>query len=246
MRKYSWGIALGLALLTHRASATVLYQPSGTQFPEAQNWVIYGALGTVASRSADSTHTSIDTGENDTRAGWSNTIPFINTLANASFPTLDRATGFTLTLGLKINSESHATNDRAGFSVILLGNDHQGIELGFWDDEIWAQSGPLFTHGEGTGTYDTTIARTYSLSILNSTYTLNDGTSDILSGSLRDYSSAALDVPYGLNNYLFFGDNTTSATGAYDLTGMAIAVPEPGALALMISLFSLAARRRRQ
>jgi hypothetical protein len=235
MHLRGWAIVIAAFLFHHTASAAVLYQPSGTQFPEDQGWLFYGATGTVA-RSADSTRTafstfnpsdSTDATANSTQGGWSNTFPIIHTPVNGSFPSLNRTNGFTLTFGLKVSAESHASTDRAGVSVILLASDHQGIELGFWTNEIWAQSS-TFAHAEGTGAYDATVARTYTLSVLNSTYTLNDGSSNILSGSLRDYS-ASLAVPYGLNNYLFIGDDTTSARGAFELTGMTITVPEPTA-----------------
>jgi hypothetical protein len=251
MHLRAWTIVVAATLIHQTASAAILYQPSGTQFPEAQGWLFYGAFGSV-SRTADSTKTafstfnasdSTDTTANSTQGGWSNTVPVFNTLVNGAFPSLDRANGFSLTFGLKVSGESHASNDRAGVSVILLANDHQGIELGFWTNEIWAQSS-TFSHAEGTsGAYDTTIARTYTLSVLNSTYTLNDDTSNILTGSLRDYSGS-VSTPYGLNNYLFIGDDTTSARGAFELTGMTITVPEPICLPLL-ALTAVLLRRRR-
>jgi hypothetical protein len=243
MRLYGWIIALSL-LASQAASAAVLYQPSGTQFPEDQGWLFYGALGTVTTKSADSTRTTLNTGDNGAQAGWSNTIPFLNTLVNSSFPTLDRANGFSLTFGVKLNSESHASNNRAGFSVILLSSDHRGVELGFWTDEIWAQNAD-FTHGDSTGAYDATVQRQYTLSILDSAYTLNDGTSDILTGSLRDYSTS-MSTPYDLNNYLFFGDDTTSATASFDLTGATITVPEPAGIFLLGAAVLLGIPRRRR
>ena len=46
-----------------------------------------------------------------------------------------------LDTALKLLSETHSTNDRAGLSLIVLSSDLRGIELGFWTNEIWAQSG---------------------------------------------------------------------------------------------------------
>jgi MYXO-CTERM domain-containing protein len=241
MHLRGWAIVVSAVLIHQTASAAVLYQPSGTQFPEGQGWLSYFALGTAPTRSADSTKTTFTTGF-DTQGGWTNWANPPTGPLNPSFPNLDRTAGFTLNFGVKIVSESHNSTDRAGFSVILLASDHQGIELGFWPTEIWAQSS-TFTHAEGTaGTYDTTVARNYALTIQGSTYTLNDGSSNILTGSLRDYS-AAMAVPYGLNNYLFIGDNTTSATASTELTGVSI-VPEPTALPLL-GLGALLLRRRR-
>src|SRR5688572_2245247 len=64
-----------------------------------------------------------------------------------SIPALDRALGYTLSFTVHIVEEAHGESDkdgdgmgdRAGFSVIVLSNDLQGIELGFWPDQIWAQ-----------------------------------------------------------------------------------------------------------
>lgn len=242
MHLRGWAIVVATVLMHQTASAAVLYQPSGTQFPEDQGWLSYFSLGTAPVRSADSTKTTFSTSF-DTQAGWSNRT-VLTTLVNPSFPNLDRTAGFTLNFGVKVVTESHNSTDRAGFSVILLASDHLGIELGFWPTEIWAQSS-TFTHAEGTaGTYDTTVARNYSLTIQGSTYTLNDGSSNILTGSLRDYSTA-MSIPYGLGNYLFVGDNTTSATASIELTGLSI-VPEPTSLGLCLGVFGALAWRRRR
>src|SRR4051812_35382877 len=64
-----------------------------------------------------------------------------------ALPALDRAAGYALRCSVQIVSESHADSDkdgdgvggRAGFSVIVLSSDPKGIELGFWEDQIWAQ-----------------------------------------------------------------------------------------------------------
>lgn len=49
----------------------------------------------------------------------------------------------------RLAQETHNRPERAGFSVILLGADRRGIELGFWRDQVFAQADqPLFTRGE--------------------------------------------------------------------------------------------------
>ncbi|MCI0644585.1 MAG: hypothetical protein L0346_06880, partial [Chloroflexi bacterium] len=61
----------------------------------------------------------------------------------ALVPTLDQTEGFTVTFAASVLSETHASNDRAGFSIIVLSDDSGGtepvvgIELAFWSDEIW-------------------------------------------------------------------------------------------------------------
>ncbi len=148
--------------------------------------------------------------------GYSNYIPNIFNLENSvpknvDFPQLDRFTGFELTLQLQVSSESHANNNRAGFSVILLAEDRQGIELGFWEDEIWAQGeDPLFTKAEGVF-FDTTASEVhYAVQIQGSSYRLLADSTEILTGPLRDYTGFG-GAPYTLGSYLYLGDNTSSA-----------------------------------
>ncbi len=125
---------------------------------------------------------------------------------------------------------------RAGYSVILLGHDAKGIELGFWTNEIWAQNSD-FTHAENI-TIDTTIERNYRLQILNDNYQLFENNNSILSGNLRIYPSPS--TPYSLPNYVFFGDDTTSAAasviqGRITLQSNLASVPEPTSLMLLSS-----------
>lgn len=159
---------------------------------------------------------------------------------------MDRAAGFSLLFELQVNSESHASNDRAGFSVILLSEDSFGIELGFWTNEIWAQSGPTFTHAEGAS-YDTTAAeRLYELQILGSDYRLLADGTQILTGALRDYASFG--VPYNLPRFVFLGDNTSSAGADVVLGDVTLLtdVPEPAGPALLSLLGLVIAIRKRR
>lgn len=93
-------------------------------------------------------------------AGYSNHGPFFGNLVNGSFPSLERATGFTLSLQWRLNREDHSGDrngdgliDRGGISLTLISSDRLGIEVVFWSDEIWVQSDgmstPLFTHSPG-------------------------------------------------------------------------------------------------
>ena len=95
---------------------------------------------------------------------------------------------------LAIADESHASSNRAGFSVILLGDDKKGIELGFWTDRIWAQSGPDFVQAEGAA-YNTASTVLYDLSIRGLNYVLSANGNPILTGLTRDYTSAAPIIP---------------------------------------------------
>lgn len=162
---------------------------------------------------------------------------------------LNRNLGFTLGFTLKVDSETHdGPNgpDRSGVSVIALASDLTGIELSFWSDRVWAQSGPSFTKAE-EGLFNTTTALTsYSLQLVGSSYQLLANGSVILTGALRSYASSGLPA-YNTPNLLFFGDDTTSARGAFRTSRITLSsAPEPGTFGLLALGGLLVARRRRR
>jgi hypothetical protein len=222
------------------ADVIVLYDDTQGNLPADQPWLIYGSdsifSGGSASQVANASGVNLTT-DNAVSAGYSNTIPIINTFKNPAFPTLDRSRGFELSFELQVLNEAHVSNDRAGFSVILLADDARGIELGFWEDEIWAQNDtPLFTKGEGVG-FDTTQSEVrYDLQIIGNQYSLSANGSQLFSSLLRDYSAFG-GPPYTLGNYLFLGDNTSSASASVNLGRVTMrAVPEPGTVGLLLIL----------
>lgn len=160
---------------------------------------------------------------------------------NPAVPVMDRSVGFTVTFDLKLISEAHENANRAGLSVIALGSDKKGIELGFWTNEIWAQSdSPIFTHAEGAAFDTTSGLLRYDLTVSGNSYTLMQGASTVLAGAVRDYSSFGL--PYTQQNFLFVGDDTTSAAGSFEFAYLAVsAVPEPGTLGLLLGGFGVLA-----
>lgn len=207
------------------AFAGLLYDPASGQLPNAYtpNPWSYGQVTapvTVAfvptspvSATVAGGKLTFDTTGGTVRGGWSTTGGL-----------MDRTTGYTLSFDLQIGAESHTSSDRAGFSVIALSSDLQGIELGFWGNEVWAQNSG-FTHGEGTTGFNPSGAFvSYDLTIQGSAYTLKANDSTILTGALRTYSGD----PYGTANFIFFGDNTFSAQASVDLgTVNYTPVPEP-------------------
>ncbi len=223
-----------VAAIEPSAHAELVTLYSGSGLPSAEPWLVYGFDSiTGASQTSVAGGVRLVT-DGATRAGYSNynVIP-TTALKNPAFPSLDRANGFELSFSLALTGESHASNDRAGFSVILLGSDAKGIELGFWQNEIWAQNAG-FTHGEGIA-FDTVLSQEYKLRIVNDNYTLNQGANQLLTGNLRSYGSSQ---PYSLSNYIFFGDNTTSAQanaliGAIKLESNLASVPEPSTFILL-------------
>jgi len=162
-----------------------------------------------------------------TYAGW-----IANGATISGFPILDRTVGFRVNFELQVENESHTNNDRAGFSMIILGEDARGMELAFWMNEIWAQSdentGGLFKHGEGIAFPTNTALTDYQLTIMDDTYTLTANTKPILTGPLRDYSKfEGFPDPYETPNFLFLGDDTTSAGSRVQLGSVSITGKEP-------------------
>ncbi len=225
-------------LLATQANATIISLYDGAGLPAAQPWLNYADNSALAPGSVS--QSSITGGvrlqtDAAVKAGYSNYTP-AQTLKNAAFPILDRNTGFELSFRAALLNEGHSSNDRAGFSVILLSSDLYGIELGFWSSQIWAQADtPLFKHAESANT-STTSSQNYQLHVLGSQYTLLQSGNTVLSGSLRNYSAfSGPGGPYGLNNFLFLGDNTSSASadlllGPVSLQTNLSSVPEPASL----------------
>ncbi len=194
-----WFIVSFLFAFTGRGTAQVLFN-GALGLPTSQGW-IYAATGGAQTLSNNAVR--LDTsGANAYQAGYSViTSP------------LNRTNGFTLLFTSQILSESHASTNRAGFSVIVLANDHRGLELAFWSSNIFAQSAsPLFTQAEGTN-YPTTNLVTYGLTFHPTNYLLTANGTPILTGPVRDYSAfSGFPNPYSSTNFLFFGDDTTSAS----------------------------------
>lgn len=232
------------ALQVQADITTTLYNGSLGTTPEAQGWSYAAAsegfipFPPTVSAIPISGATVLDSmAVPGDRAGYSNYTPFSTKLWG---PELDRATGFSLRFEIMLPLENHLSADRAGFSVILLGSDAKGIELGFWDNEIWAQNDApgLFTHGEGTPFNTAASRQWFNLAIMNDSYSLSVGAdpataTPLLVGAVRDYSAFG-SAPYTLNDYLFLGDNTTSAGAAVEIANIELVmIPEPGTFVLL-------------
>lgn len=152
-------------------------------------------------------------------------------------PALDRAAGFSLVFRLQVLEEQHTSvdhngdglADRAGLSVIVLGDDLRGIELGFWADEVWAQDdgvggGQLFTHAEGAA-LDTGRIRSYELRVEGDAYTLLADGDALLTGPLRDYTAFGGPInPYKTPNLVFLGDDSANGSARVRLVSAAVVV----------------------
>ncbi|HVF26541.1 MAG TPA: hypothetical protein VNA23_11660 [Anaerolineales bacterium] len=195
-------------------------------------------------------HTTLNTTKsgNSTYAGWTS-----NAANTPGFPSLNRAAGFQLDFIMQVENGAHTSNNRAGFSIIILSEDARGIELAFWENEIWVQNddatGGLFTHGESASFPTTTGAINYQLIVTNDTYTLTANGTPILNGPLRDYRKfEGFPDPYQSPNFIFLGDDTTSAQARIQLSYVSVTGTEPVHDSLAVKLtytHSISDRRKR-
>lgn len=167
-------------------------------------------------------------------------------------PLLDRSAGFRIEFGLRMVSENHTSPNRSGTSLIVLDSQARGIELSFWRDTVFVKNADLaFSQGESRA-LDTTAERRYTLKFLGDTYQLSTPGVAPLNGAVRNYFADAADnlfeqLVYGQTNYLFFGDNTTSAAASVMLRDVTLApVPEPSHAALILSGLAILAWRAKR
>lgn len=255
-----WNLIRILALLSLSVAPAIsavvtLYdaeQQSVTPDAYDPQYLAYFALGGSQAFSPGDTATNF----NSTALGDAGQGGYSTNLLNPAFPILDRIAGFTLSFTVEILTESHTASNRSGFSVIAISSDVgsgvlSSIELGFHDGLIFAQSdSPLFTVGESVAFDPVGVGFvTYDLAVLGGAYQLFADGSPILGGALRDYTlfTGIPDV-YEIPNFVFFGDDTTSAQGNINLRRVALLtdVPEPSTWTLLaLGLIGLVSRRRR-
>ncbi|CAN5349359.1 hypothetical protein BH09PLA1_BH09PLA1_13990 [soil metagenome] len=244
MTKPVLSIAAGLIVsMCSIGHAVDLYQGSLGTSPDAQGWLKFNTDGNSSPVTAANKTTFDTSAMQAERGGFSNYNLIFP--VNGAFPSLNRATGYTVSLDMKMRAESHASNDRSGVGLIVLSSDLFGVELEFWQNEIWVQSGADFLHAEGVAFNTTTVNTSYDLAVHGSTYDVfaNGNPVAILSGNLRNYS--AFGLPYSLPNFLFLGDDTTSASGSFEFSRLSVNVPEPTAMLIAISLSGFGLYRQR-
>jgi hypothetical protein len=216
-----------------------------TSTPDSKGWIYNATLGVIRNDSGGITtlNTTANTG---VQAGFANITQ-----------TLNNVNGYIVSFTAQVLAESHNTltanknndgkDDRAGFSVLVVSNDNtKAIELGFWEDRIWAQEDGttqknpslepddllasnfrnLFTQAEFTTFNTKNTSVKYDLAIKDDTYTLFANGNTILSGKLRNYTAfnklPDTQNPYRRANNIFFGDNTPSAQASFNLAKVAV------------------------
>ena len=220
-----------------------LYDGSQNTRLDQQGWVFYATSLNVTHTISQGTTLFDTTAVQNDFAGY---MAFINNGNFAHIPSLKRELGFTLSITLRVLTETHTTDkdgdgidDRAGFSIILLAEDKKGIEIAFWPDEIWAQqdgaaeppNGTLFTHGEGVN-FDTMAGLVnYQLSIISDVYQLTVDDNLILAGPVRDYYGFERNPDfYETPNLIFLGDDTSQAQAQVSIAEVSLIVVTPPAL----------------
>ncbi len=219
----------------------MLYDASSNVAPDASPWGwTYGAAGVLThpvTAPSGNGYVTLSTGSiNANSVGWAKSSPII----------LDPTKGFNTTWNVQLVSESHASDNlRAGLSFFALGSDKKGVEIGFWQDRIFAYNdNQAFSPGESYSMDTMAAMHTYSLNVTGTTYKLLIDGVDRLDGSTRNY--AAVRAQYNVANALWFGDDTSRAQSVSRWGSMsASAVPEPGTYCVLgLGLAFLIKRKR--
>ncbi len=218
----------------------ILYDAASGDIPSAPLLGFLDFPQNTASLSYTDGTTVLDTtaAGSDTYAGWVATAA-----ASPGFPILDSTAGFQVYFTVQVEDETHTSDHRAGFSFIVLGQDGRGIELGFWEDQIWAQAdertGGLFTRAEGVPFPVSSGLTEYQVTVMRDAYTLAANGETILTGPLREYSAfTGFPDPYETPNFLFVGDNTTRAQARVRLRFVSILGLEPVAVSPTVTISS--------
>lgn len=188
----------------------------------------------------------ISDGNSAEYGGYTNFVPIPppGSFVNPAFPALDPTVGYSLSFRVGFEALTSSSPNRAGFSVTLISNNGQGIELGFNPSSIFAQSSTFVAAEDVLFNNLSVSANDYVVTVLGNNYQLFANGNPILSGSLRNYVfNPATSIPplpfnpYTTNNFLFLGDSTGQGSSTFLLESAAIAsVPVPPQFVGMVLL----------
>jgi hypothetical protein len=217
MPRFSALLSAGLLLAaTMPVGAQTLYNAFLGTPPQSQGWTFIPE-GSYTEQITNNSVLLDTTLTNTTEAGW----------GQVTTEDLNRTNGFSLLFTAMLNAETHTSTNRAGFSLIVLGDDTNGIELAFWTNKVFAQSdSPLFTQAE-SGSFTTSGSFVnYTLTMLATNYILLANGAPILTGPVRNYTAfSGFPDPYTTADFIFFGDDTTSAGASVQVQGMTLLLP---------------------
>ncbi|MDG1890440.1 MAG: hypothetical protein P8L18_03935 [Verrucomicrobiota bacterium] len=191
-----------------------LYDSSSASIPTAQGWIYLTdpLFLPEAQMALVEQGTELNSLPNMTdKAGFFSSMPPLPAYHPGLSNPLDRMEGFELVFDIQLLEETHIREDRAGFSVIVVSDDLQGIEIGFWKDAAWGQERKFSQAEKGRYPEAVQIKETtrFQLRVQSNRYYLSVNQTPLVSGPLRDYSGFG--IPYNIPNFLFLGDDTTSA-----------------------------------
>jgi hypothetical protein len=185
------------------ASATVLYEASASKaLPNSSKWawfyLSWPPKAKVTGPGSAGYITLDTTASRAIQAGFGKQLT----------TKLSRTAGYTATWRLRLVNESHTGDkQRAGLSVFVLGDDHHGVEIAYWNDRVFAYNDDKgFTPAE-SAQFDTRAKmRTYRLAVHGDRYILSVDGATRLSGQLRNYSWFGF--PYNRPNSIWYGDDS--------------------------------------
>lgn len=252
------------------AISTTLYNGIGLPENNTPQWLIPGAIASNGSLTTVKANTvaggiQVDSngiglnGKTAEYSGYSNYNPLTGNFVNSNFPNLARNIGYSVFFKMALDTINDFSdtnnNNRAAFSITAISSDLQGIEIGFDQEQIFAQNSNFQQVAAETQSFNTNIFTNYQLVISGNTYNLlansGSGFASVINGSLRSYNfnpassnpPLGLFNPYQISNFLFLGDNTGQAHATFTLGETSVesaSVPFPFSPTLGFALVSIA------
>ncbi|MBK1632751.1 hypothetical protein CKO31_18770 [Thiohalocapsa halophila] len=238
------------------ASLVTLYDSAQGRLPQAQDWLDYAATDGIDALLTGG-RTSVDTtGETAANAGFS-THSFTTNGSSASWtpknghlPALDARETIGLSFELRLLEESRDVDidSRAGFTLVLLDQFLNGIEINFWSDVIWAQGSNHADPAEQADFQTDQALTRYEVGIFAGGYDVWANGTHLLGGPLRRFDADAL-LPglHGTPGMIYLGDASADAASKYLLGDVKLsprllqsqppphANPTPATLALLLT-----------
>ena len=142
---------------------------------------------------------------------------------------LDQNLGYTLDFSLTIEEISVDDSDSSGLSLILIGDNGYGIEIGWTDSEILSRSSNFAVSSRTP--FEMIESTDYSIDVFKDQYTLSVNGVELLSGALEKYNFSPVLAqpilpfnPYSTKNFIFLGDNSDTGVSKFTIEDMSLYV----------------------